>query len=223
MKITDTSKIETRVNCLVYGDSGVGKTTLCSTAPDPLIISIEGGLLSLKHLTIPVVEVKSRNDINDVFEWLTMSSESSKYQTICLDSLSECAEILLNEELKENKDPRQAYGAMASLMSTTIRSFLHLPKSTVFTAKNKSIIEEQSGVITNMPSVPGRVLLDSLPYFFDEVFKMDYVKIEGKQRRALITQGSRRFIAKDRSGMLDINEPPNLSKVFQKIKSLPTQ
>ena len=35
------------VKALVYGPSGAGKTTLCATAPAPIIISAEAGLLSL--------------------------------------------------------------------------------------------------------------------------------------------------------------------------------
>ena len=60
IKITSTKDFYLRgIKCLVYGESGVGKTVLCSTAPDPIIISAESGLLSLRKKDIPVIEINS--------------------------------------------------------------------------------------------------------------------------------------------------------------------
>ena len=47
IKLTNTNIIPQYVNLLVYGEAGSGKTTLCGTASDTLIISAEGGLLAL--------------------------------------------------------------------------------------------------------------------------------------------------------------------------------
>ena len=41
------------VKVLVYGQAGSGKTTLIRTAPAPLILSAEAGLLSLAGTDIP--------------------------------------------------------------------------------------------------------------------------------------------------------------------------
>ena len=89
------------IKAVVYGFSGVGKTVLCSTAPKPIILSAEDGLLSLHGKDIPFIEVKSIQDIGNAFDFLKNNGD---YETICLDSLSEIAETVLNEFKKENKD-----------------------------------------------------------------------------------------------------------------------
>jgi len=221
IKITSTKQVNHYVNCMVYGESGIGKTMLCSTPPAPLILSVEGGLLTLAEKDVPVIEITKREEINEVFKWLSKSKEI-KYKTICIDSLSEVAEVLLAEEMAVQKDGRQAYGKMAEVMTLLIRSFRDLPMHTVFTAKVRKIVDDNTGTIRYFPSVPGQQLLNNLPYFFDEVFRMDFGKKKDKTLyRYIDTVGSRQYICKDRSNRLAAQEPPNLTHVFNKILNTP--
>lgn len=49
---------------LVHGPAGAGKTSLCGTTGEPtVIISAESGLLSLRHLDISVIEVKTLDQL----------------------------------------------------------------------------------------------------------------------------------------------------------------
>ena len=57
-------------NCLVYGESGIGKTVLCTTAPRPLIMSAEKGLLSIADTDVDIVEVSSLAEIKEVYNLL---------------------------------------------------------------------------------------------------------------------------------------------------------
>ena len=65
------------VKVLVYGKAGVGKTVLCATAPKPVIISAEAGLLSLQGADIPVIEVKNIEDLVEI-------ATRSEWATLCL-------------------------------------------------------------------------------------------------------------------------------------------
>jgi len=221
MKIASTTSIPHYVNALVYGEAGVGKTRLASTAPAPLILSAEGGLLSLADYDLPVIELTNRNMINDVHQWLSRSKEAKKYKTIFIDSLSEIAELILAEELAATKDGRAAYGEMASVTTTAIRGYRELPYHVIFTAKIKKIVEEATGRTTFQPSVPGQLLLNNLPYLLDEVLLMRIGKTkEGQKYRYLDTIGDMRYIAKDRSGKLSPQEEPDLSKLIKKITNV---
>lgn len=204
----------------------MGKTTLCGTCPDPLILSAESGLLSLSSRNLPFIEVKTVQDLSNLYDWCARSNEARQFKTIALDSLSEIAEVVLSNAKKQVKDPRQAYGELIEKMRDTIRLFRDLPGFNVYmSAKQGSQTDAASGVVTNGPSMPGAKLAQELPYFFDEVFQLaigsyqDQTTHEQKTFRYLRTQPDFNSEAKDRSGKLREMEPPDLGAIFKKIAS----
>lgn len=226
VKMTSTKDVvDNGVNFCIYGEAGAGKTVLCSTAPKPLIISAEGGLLSLAEHDIPVFEISKREDINEIYDWLTMSAEAANFETVCIDSLSEIAEVLLGDEKALTKDARQAYGVMADEMAISIRAFRDLTaKHVYFSCKLKKLVDDKSGVVSYIPSVPGQTLLQGLPHFFDELFALKLGKTEeGTLYRYLQTGKDLSWSAKDRSDKLDFMEPPDLTHIINKIKAAKQQ
>ena len=222
------------VKALVYGNSGMGKTVLCATAPAPVVLSAESGLLSLKKknlerlfgvnnpevcYNVPVIQITTVEDLTDAYNWCTTSAEANQFQTVCLDSLSEIGETVLNNAKRQVKDPRQAYGELIEKMETVIRLFRDLPGKHVYmAAKMEPSKDEMTGVVKYGPSMPGSKLGTKLPYFFDEVFRLGINKTpQGESYRFLQTQPDLQYEAKDRSGSLAAMEPPFLTQVFNKI------
>lgn len=209
------------IKCMIYGPSGVGKTPLLGTAPGPIILSAEKGLLSLKRCNppVPYIEIHTYAQLSEAFSWLLNSHEARQFYTPCLDSLSEIVEVLLEEEFRKNKDPRKAYGNMASEGIKLVRAFRDMPgRSCILIAKEEYIKDEGSGMMIYQPMMPGTKLGNQLPYFFDETFQMLVGKDNTNQTyRALRTQRSFQHVARDRSGMLAEYEPANLTHVFKKI------
>lgn len=207
------------IKTLVYGGAGVGKTRLVATAPAPVLISAESGLLSLREYDIPVWNVSSFADMYAAYNFLSKSAEAKQFQTVCLDSVTEIGEVCLSEAKKRNKDPRQAYGELIDSMLLLIKGFRDLPNKHVYiSAKMEHYKDEVSGVVKNQPSMPGQQLGPALPYIFDEVFHMGIAKDDkGADYRYLRTQPDFQYEAKDRSGVLDPFEPPNLTNIFNKI------
>ena len=200
------------IKCVVYGAAGCGKTVLCSTAPNPIIISAEGGLLSIAEKNLPYLEINTLNDLNSAYNQLKKDSE---YDTICVDSLSEIAERVIEQLKPEHKDPRKAYGEMADAMMVMIRKFRDLKgKNVVFTTKQEVKLDEATDTQLIQPILPGRILSTQLPYMVDEVFCM----VVDRKGRHLQTSSDRQRQCKDRSGKLDAKEEPNLSSIFDKIK-----
>lgn len=205
------------VKMLVYGMAGAGKTSLIRTLPSPVVLSAEGGLLSIADAEIPFIEIKTMNDLKESYEWL-MTDEGKEFKSICLDSISEIAEVVLNTERKLTKDPRQAYGAMQEQMSDLIRAFRDIPDRNVyFTAKAEKSQDEQ-GRVLYAPSMPGNKTGQQLPYFFDLVLALRVEKdAEGVTQRALMCDSDGLWQAKDRSGKLDSWEAPDLGEIIKKI------
>ena len=205
------------IKTLVYGGAGVGKTYLVSTAPAPVLISAESGVLSLRKFDIPVWPVNSVSDLYSAYNWLTQSQEAAQFKTICLDSISEIGEVCLTDAKKRNKDPRQAYGELIDEMLLLVKAFRDLPNKHVYiSAKMENPDPDRNN--QHQPFMPGTKLGPALPYMFDEVFHMGIGKDEkGVDYRYLRTQPDFQYDAKDRSGNLDAFEPPDLTHVFNKI------
>ena len=206
------------VKMLVYGNAGAGKTSLIPTLPNPVVLSAEGGLLSIQDASLPYVEVNSYETLMEAYKWLTESDEGKAFDSIALDSISEIAEVVLNHEKKIAKDPRQAYGAMQEQMADIIRAFRDIPgKHVYFTAKCEKS-QDETGRLLYAPSMPGNKTGQQLPYFFDEVLALRVEKdADGNSQRALMCDSDGIWLAKDRSGKLGAWEAPDLSAIIAKI------
>lgn len=207
------------VKMLVYGRAGVGKTTLCGTAPAPLIISAEAGLLTLRKKDIPVLVVTTAQDVRDALNWCKTDARKSGIQTVCLDSISEIAEKVLFDEKKKTKDPRQAYGELATQTIELVKEFRDLPGlHVIVTAKETTVTDPISGVAKAQPTSPGQQVGPALPYLFDEVFHAATDKDpQGATFHYLRTKAAFNADAKDRSGTLDELEYPDVSNIINKI------
>lgn len=222
------------VKALVYGGPGMGKTVLMATLPAPVLISAESGLLSLSKnnlerlfgvgnpsicYNVPVIHISTVQDLTDAYQWCSSSAEARSFASIGLDSISEIAEVVLNNAKRQVKDPRQAYGELIEKMETLVRAFRDLVgKHVCVAAKMEPMKDELTGVVRYGPSMPGAKLGPKLPYFFDEVFRLGVNKTpQGEPYRFLQTQPDLQFEAKDRSGALAPVEVPHLGAVFNKI------
>ena len=206
------------VKVLVYGQAGAGKTSLIKTLPSPIVLSAEGGLLSIQDADLPFIEITSMTELQEAYTWLTSSDEAKSYKSVALDSISEIAEVCLNTEKKATKDPRQAYGAMQEQMADIIRAFRDLPGRHVYMSAKLEKTQDEMGRVLYAPSMPGNKTGQALPYFFDEVLALRVEKDgDGATQRALMCDSDGLWLAKDRSGKLDAWEAPDLSAVFAKI------
>jgi phage nucleotide-binding protein len=207
------------VKLLVYGQAGAGKTSLIKTLPHPVVLSAEGGLLSLQDADLPYLEITSMEDLHEAYAWVL----ESEYKSVALDSISEIAEVCLNTEkkLKVNGklvDPRQAYGAMQEQMADIIRAFRDLPGRHVLMTAKLEKTQDEMGRVLYSPSMPGNKTGQALPYFFDEVLALRVEKdAEGNTQRALMCDSDGLWLAKDRSGKLGTWEAPDLGEIIAKI------
>jgi phage nucleotide-binding protein len=203
---------------LVYGQAGSGKTTLIQTLPKPIILSAEGGLLSIQDAGLPYIEITSMTELKEAYEWVVGSDEAKQFQSVALDSISEIAEVVLGYEKKIAKDPRQAYGEMQNQMAEIIRSFRDISGKNVYMSAKLEKTQDEMGRVLYAPSMPGNKTGQSLPYYFDEVLALRVEKdSEGITQRALMCDSDGLWLAKDRSGKLEQWEAPDLTAIINKI------
>ena len=206
------------VKILCYGAAGAGKTSLIKTLPNPIVLSAEGGLLSIQDADLPYIEITDMATLQEAYKWLTESADASGFQSVALDSISEIAEVVLNAEKKATKDPRQAYGAMQEQMADIIRAFRDLPGRHVYMSAKLEKTQDEMGRVLYAPSMPGNKTGQALPYHFDEVLALRVEKdAEGNTQRALMCDSDGLWLAKDRSGKLAAWEAPDLGAIIAKI------
>ena len=205
------------VKCLAYGGPGSGKTPITNTAPKPVLCAVEPGLLSMKNYSIPTWEAYTPAKIKEFFRWFFESKESSNFDTLALDSISQMAEIILTEELGRCKDGRMAYGNMSRAMMEYINALYFFPQKHIYLIA-KLITVDEAGFQRKKPYFPGQDLNVKVPHLFDEVLFAGKFNIGASVNvPAFRTKESFDIMARDRSGTLDEYEETNLTKLFSKI------
>lgn len=188
------------VNILIYGPAGIGKTTALAGCPSPILISAEGGLLSLRGQGVPYIGVHNLNDLREVYKWLLHSQEAEQYETVCMDSLSEICDLVFHECRRDKSignEPAKLYPSIRGKILPTLSMFRAIPKHFVATAHELTKVMKGHDLDILMPGVVGSRLSDDLAYVFDVV--LHYTIRDGNR---VVLTSSENSVAKDRTGHL---------------------
>lgn len=203
--------------CLVYGAAGSSKTPLLNTAPRPILLATEPGLLSMRGSTIPTYQAFEPKRIDEFFEWFFGSKEVEQFDTFGLDSGSEMAGIFLVESLKLNKHGMKAYGEMAERTEKHMRRLYFMPNKHIYFICKQEIIRETN---YKRPYFPGQYLPVAAPHLFDFILNLGIHNVPGVgQTKAFRCIESFDTMARNRTGNLNEFEQPNITQLFKKAMS----
>ncbi len=221
MEIKTYSPQNHYIKALIYGASGSGKTYFGGTAiadsnEDVLFLSAEGGLLSIKDKKPKYVEIKSKMDLVEAYNYL--NNEKHPYKTVILDSITEISNIVKSEiEKKEGHTMQlQDWGKLKSDLINIFRKFRDLPMNVVLLAQEAYITDEDK-IRKIVPSLDGKGATSALPYFMDIV---GYIKVDVKGNSVMRTNNKINLVTKDRSGEIGDNCPPNFKEWEKRIKGV---
>lgn len=222
MNVQNTKDIKLdKITALIVGESGSGKTVLLSTLPPKtLIISMEKGLLSLKGKDVDYVEVAGKDEIEKV-SWLRQALvkvASSDYNNIAIDSLTEISENFLayaKNEYPDDKQTMKMFGFYNTLMQRFIKACRDMGKNIIFTSLVKTE-KDDLGKRFKLPCLTGQIAEKGLAHF-DFVFHLVVMEKDGEKKRALLTDTHNGMVCKDRSGILETWERPDLGAIFNKL------
>lgn len=210
------------VKALIYGPAGSAKTPLLNTAPRPLLLATEPGLLSMRGSKIPTYEAYEPKRIDEFFKWFFNSNETKNFDTLGIDSASQIADIYLIDAQKNNKHGLKAYGEMADNTMEHLRTLYYTRyKHTYVIAKEE--IKDMDGQTMRRPYFPGQVLPIQVPHLYDFILRLAKTNVPGQNGEVLAFQcvGSYNVLSRNRTGNLNQYEPPNFNALVEKAMTAP--
>jgi hypothetical protein len=203
------------VKAVVYSGPGLGKTPLLTTAPNPVICFTEPGFLSVRKYNGPCYPAFTYREIREFWQWAISSQEARQFGTFCCDSVSQMAEIILEEAKKTNKDGRKAYGELVEKAMEIMNWIYYAPNfNALLIAKEQTL--EIDGANKVRPYFPGQELNIRIPHLFDSVWRLERINTPQGLRLVIRTKESFNAFARERSGNLAEFEAPDINALFAK-------
>ncbi len=181
-KIKKAYEIETpkTAKILIYGQPGIGKTTLGLSAPAPLLLDFDGGIHRIRQQDVKdTVQVRSWQDVREVME-----EDLSAYQTLVIDTAGKMLDYMSLDII--NGDPKmgrkdgqlalQGYGVRKGMFQRFIAHCSTLGKHLVFIAHDKEEKDGETKIVR--PEIGGSSSGDLIK----ELDLVGYMEASGKKR-----------------------------------------
>ena len=170
------------VRCTLYGWSWVWKTVFGGTAPKPIFASSEAWLLSVVSTlgyAPDYVNIESITDLQELYKFLK-NWDSSEYQTLIIDSLTE-----INEIIKTNMENRlwrslqiKEWWQISRKIKKIIAWLKRLPMHVIIICQEK-IVNDEDSIAQIVPMLNGKNATE-IAYMMDIVGYM-YLDKQGKR------------------------------------------
>lgn len=100
-------QIQGKIKMLIYGQPGMGKTTMALSAPDPLLIDCDNGVQRVNPAHISdTVQVSSYNDVLAV-----LNEDLSPYKSLVIDTAGKLLDFIAAYVIARNPKLGRANGA----------------------------------------------------------------------------------------------------------------
>lgn len=202
-------KVQTSIKALIYGQPGLGKTTLALSSPAPVLFDFDNGVHRVNPLhQTDTVQIESWQNMVDVLA----NEDLSAYKTIVIDTAGKMLDYLgafliqRNPKLGKTNGALtlQGYGERKAEFNSFLKRVAIMGKHLVFVAHDK---EEKKGDETIMrPEIGGSSGNDLIK----ELDLVGYMEAIGK-KRTISFNPTERYYGKNTCNLPEIIEVPDVS------------
>lgn len=122
--------VQTKIKALIYGQAGMGKTTLALSAPRPLLLDFDNGVNRVNYAhQKDTVQITSFQEALDV-----MKEDLSEYDTIVVDTIGKMMDFIITKVCGTSNPRIQDWGRINQEFSGFVRIATSLNKHIIFIA-----------------------------------------------------------------------------------------
>ena len=200
--------VKPTLSALIYGQPGMGKTTLALSSPRPLLLDFDGGIhrVNAAH-RVDTVQITKWEEVNEVLS----SPDVAEYQTIVIDTagkmLSFMDVAIMAQYPKMRKTDGtlslQGYGVRKNMFIDFVKRVTMMGKCVVFVAHER---EEKVGEEKQIrPEIGGSSAGDLIK----ELDLVGYMEMQGKKRTISFSPEGK-FYAKNTCNLQSPMEIPTI-------------
>lgn len=196
------------LSAMIYGQPGIGKTTLAVSAPAPVLFDYDGGVTRINGAhQVDTVQIHSWEDTAEALE--EVAKAGGTYQTIIIDTVGKML-TYMEDYIKRTQPKLKQYDGSLSLKGFGVRKqmFVQLLKDTATIGKNIIFVAHETeskrdDLTVSRPDISGSAANDLVK----ELDLVGYMQAIGQQR-TITFDPSERYYAKNTCNMPGIITVP---------------
>ncbi|WP_099465144.1 ATP-binding protein [Parabacteroides provencensis] len=197
--------IPTNVKMMIYGQAGMGKSTVALSAPKPLLLDFDNGVkrMNMAHLeNIDTVQVTSWNDVQQVLQ-----EDLSAYQTIAVDTIGKMMDFIITYKCGTRQPSIRDWSGINAEFSWMTRTLSSLNKHIIFVAHRDTRKEGDDTVF--IPALREKSY-NSIVTELDLLGYLEMKSERGVQRRTITFDPTSRNDGKNTCNLPSVMEVPTI-------------
>lgn len=199
--------IPTTVKMMIYGQAGMGKSTVALSAPSPLLLDFDGGVkrINMSHLEgVDIVQITRWQEVQEV-----LRKDLSPYQTIVVDTIGKMMDFIIKYKCGDRLPSIRDWGGINAEFAWLTRTLSGLNKNIIFVAHRDTRKEGDDTVF--IPALREKSY-NSIVTELDLLGYLEMKSENGQQKRTITFDPTSRNDGKNTCNLPSVMEVPTILK-----------